>query len=119
MIILTQPNISKVNPKKQSSTVKYGSFDFCLAEVKETGKLPKTEKGLKELGIDFWWELSPGNIDVQDWPALEKYKGGLIEGVEWVLGLSKEKNIAMSIYEISNSEGVEPFTLWEKAILNN
>lgn len=114
MIILTTPSIKHVHPKRISSVVKYAGSDFCLAEVDDNISL--TQQRMNKYKIPFWWELGAGHIDSEEWDYDAKYKGGLIEGIEWVYSLSKEKNIAIGIYEIARNAGLDPFVLWEQSI---
>jgi len=113
MIIYTTANIKKVNPKKISSILNYCG-ENCLAEVDDDFNMTLEE--ITDLGIDFWYELGQGYIDATEYDIKKKWDGGLIEGIENVMDLSKERNIAMSIREIANYNYIDPFELWELAI---
>lgn len=114
MIIFTTSNISKIQPNKLSSIVNYAGSNFCLAEVHDEFDLVKEVMDMFD--ISFWWQLGPGYIDGEQWDLDDTFKGGLVEGIELVYGLSKESNIALAIYQISNYYSLDPFELWEMAV---
>jgi len=114
MIIFTTPEISKIKPIRQSSTIHYGGVTRCLAEVHDEFDL--VEEVMDMYNISFWWTLGPGYIDGEQWDLEDKFNGGLVEGIEWIYGLSKESNIALAIYQISNHYSLDPFELWEMAV---
>lgn len=110
MIVFTTPDLPVVQHERISSIVSYAGSTYCLMEVEEHD----IHTELKD--SHFWWELAPGYIDAEKWDYDEKFKGGLVEGIDCVLSLSKEKNIAMAIFEICRYGGEYPFILWENQI---
>lgn len=115
MIIYTTESIKKLNPRKVSSQVNYGYLTSCLAEVDDTFNLSQKEVDNYDLG--FWWAIDGmAYIDVEEWDYEAKYKGGLVEGIEWVYSLSKENNIAMVINTLARNAGLSPFELWDSAL---
>lgn len=113
MIILTTPKISRFRNSGITSTVTYAGQEYCLAKVGDQFNM--SESKMRQLGIDFWWQLGPGYCDCEKWEPCS-YKGGIIEAIELFFSLSKEKNIAMCIYELSEYLGMDPFVLWEDVI---
>ena len=111
MIILTTPNIKKFNPIRQSSVVIWAQQNYCLAEVDDGFLLSESEMESKQL--DFWWELTAGYFDVEMFEH-KSIDETLIHEIAYTYDISKEKNIAMAIYEVSRHFGEPPFELWEK-----
>ncbi len=113
MIILTTDGIRTFNYPNVSSTVEYGGQVFCLAEVPDNFSV--NDKIMKACDIGFWWAVAGGTfIDTELWDYEQKFKGGLVEGIEFIYSLSKENNIAMTINVLAQNAGVPPFELWEK-----
>lgn len=117
MVILTTENIKNIDYKKVSSVVEYGLSKFCLAEVDDSFNFSQKEVDEHDLG--FWWAIDgAAYIDTEQWDYDQKYKGGLIEGIELVYNLSKENNIAMVINTLAHNAGLCPFELWEEVLYN-
>ncbi|MFW6130136.1 MAG: hypothetical protein ACOC56_03055 [Atribacterota bacterium] len=116
MIILTQPNIKKFNPIRQSSIIEYAHEKYCLAEVENNFNISSSE--MKKASLDFYWECGTGYFDCEKFIDTynKKFKGGIIEVIEWIYGVSKEVNIASAIGSLSNFNGQDEFKLWEKMI---
>jgi hypothetical protein len=116
MIILTTPKIKKLIHNDMlamvSSTVSYAGTEYVLAVVNDDFEVSNEE--LEEL--KFWFQLAPGYCDAEKVSDFTKMPGGIIQNIEFHLGLSKPVNIAMCIYEISQHLGKSPFQLWKKYI---
>lgn len=118
MIILTQPNIAKLGSHvtKISSTVKVGeTWEYCLAEVPDNFTISGSK--MKWFGFDFWYPLTESFVDASKY-KLRKYKGGIVEGVLEQIGLSKEINIAYSIFAIAANRKADVWQIWERSIKN-
>lgn len=114
MIILTTPEIYKVRPLKQSSTIEGKYQDYCLAEVPDEFNL--TEEEMESNNIAFWYELADGYFDVEKYDY-DYYKNrGLVEGVSLTYDISKEKNIALAIYVVCKGIDKEPMNYWEETL---
>lgn len=110
MIILTSPDFGIKKYKRISSVVEYGGMKYCLMEL-----------DVDDLPIDndehsFWWELGPGYIDCEAWSYDSQWLGGMVEGIDLLLSLGKEKNVACSVYQLAQNAGEDPFDLWENHI---
>lgn len=113
MIILTTPEIANFNPKRQSSTEHWTYQDYCLAEVDDS--FCPTEAKMEEEGLDFWWALSDGHFNVDEFVESQQYTtSGLIELIAWTYDISKEVNLAMAIHTICKNIGGCPFEFWKK-----
>lgn len=114
MIILTQPNISRHNPIRQSSTVYVYATAWCLAEVPDDFNL--STRAMKKDNIGFWWQVTSSFVDASKYKG-RKYQGGIVQGINEQLHLSKERNIAYGIYAIAVDRKGDEFSIWEKSIL--
>lgn len=113
MIILTQPTIKALSPSRMSTIVCAFREHYCLAEVADDFKL--SEKQMKNMGIDFWWEVTGSQLDGSNY-KLRKYNGGLIEGIIEQLNVSKEVNLAYGIYSICVDRKADVWQVWERSI---
>lgn len=113
MIILTQPGIQAFNPTRMSSVINYFQ-DFCLAEVSDD--FSPTEKEMIDNNIDFWWSVQGSQVDASEY-EIQKYKEGIIYGIEDQLGLTKEINRAYAIHAIAYESGKDVWTVWDESIL--
>jgi len=109
MVILTTKNISKLNPKKQSSSVYWIEQDYCLAEVDDNFHISLEE--MEALNIWFYWELAGGHFDANKFPLKSEYN--LVEQIYNTYDVSKEQNIALGIYEVCREYGYDAFEFWE------
>ncbi len=115
MIILTQPGIAIMKPIRISSVVFVSDTPYCLAEVPEGFSLDFDQ--MMVLDIDFWWEVTGSLVDASKY-KLQKYHGGIVEGIMEQLNLSKEQNIAYSIFAIASDRVANEWQVWERSILN-
>ncbi len=114
MIILTTPEISKLEPTKMSSVVEYGYSTFCLAEVPDDFEIEEEE--MDSLDITFWYPLTGSQIDPTEYRSSYKWKGGMPQAAMEDYNLSKERNIAFIIHSVAEYRDLTVWELWEKAI---
>jgi hypothetical protein len=113
MIIFTQPGIKAYSPSRISSTVIHGTMESCIAEVPDDFKL--TERQMRKAGIDFWWCVESSQLTAENY-ILSRFRGGIVEGIEDQLNVSKEINIAYGIYAIAYQLRQDEFDVWELSI---
>ena len=119
MLILTQPNISKFNPIKQSSTVNCWGIDYCMAQVEDNFCLSTEQLDKNE--IDFWYEIDGGWFAWEDFDEVykmyrKKAPGGLIQMVTEAFNISQPWNVANAIGTMYKQYYEKPFEFWEKTI---
>lgn len=115
MKILTQPGIIKTGLTSNiSETIDWLGNEYCIAYVPDGFNL--NEKEMKIIGVDFWWELCPGYFDPILYDEDIFNDRGLIVGVYETYNVSKEKNIAMAIYEITRFLNQDPIEYWNKTL---
>lgn len=98
--------------KRVSLTVNYLQA-YCLAEVEED--FDPSESEMESNNIDFWYEVTGSQVDASDY-KLRKYKGGIIEGVMNQMNLSKERNLAYSIYAIAQLRKSDEWQIWNRSM---
>ena len=108
------PDVEKSKPFKSGY-----AFDKHMNHYIAVLDFNAVENKYKELTepIEFWCkECTPGSMDVSRITLSGAKKHGLFVEIESQIGLTTERNIAMTIYNLSYSKGITPIELIDKII---